>query len=65
MDGTGNGIFNDESDRIVLDWDLDGMIECEDKNGMRPLYEPFGIGGEIYRVTDCDPRGRRMVLRKQ
>ncbi|MFC1738670.1 TlpA family protein disulfide reductase [Planctomycetota bacterium] len=65
MDNTGNGIFNDESDRIVLDWDLDGMIECEDRNGMRPLYEPFGIGGEVYRVTECDPRGRRMVIRKQ
>ncbi len=65
IDNSGNGIFNDEDDVILLDWDLDGKIDGSHRaDDERPLYSVLELRGGKYRVEEFDASGRRMVLRR-
>lgn len=66
IDNTGNGIFNDADDVILLDWDLDGKLDgSHQAKDHRPLYSPLELPGGRYRVAEFDTPGRRMALRRQ
>ena len=66
IDNSGNGIFNDADDVILLDWDLDGKIDgSHQADDDRPLYSPLELPGGRYRVAEFDTPGRRMALRRQ
>jgi len=66
IDNSGNGIFNDDDDVILLDWDLDGKIDgSHQADDDRPLYSLLELPGASYRVAEFDAQGRRMVLRRQ
>jgi hypothetical protein len=68
IDNSGNGIFNDDDDVVLLDWDLDGIINGSHQAGAgddRPLYSVLQLPGGAYRVVEFDAAGRRMVLRRE
>lgn len=66
IDNSGNGIFNDDDDVILLDWDLDGKIDgSHQADEDVPLYSLLKLPGASYRVVEFDVPGRRMVLRRQ
>jgi len=66
LDNSGNGIFNDDDDVILLDWDMDGKIDGSHRaDDDRPLYSLFELPGGKYRVVEFDAPGRRMILRRQ
>ncbi len=66
IDNGGNGVFNDDNDVILLDWDLDGMIDgSHSADDDRPLYSLLELPGGSYRVVEFDAPGRRMVLMRQ
>ena len=66
IDNTGNGIFNDADDVILLDWDLDGKLDgSHQAKEYRPLYSLLELPGGSYRVAEFDAPGRRMMLRRQ
>jgi len=66
IDNSGNGIFNDNMDVVLMDWDLDGRIDgSHQADDDRPLYSVLELPGGKYRVVEFDPPGRRMVLQRQ
>lgn len=66
IDNSGNGIFNDDDDVILLDWDLDGKIDgSHQADDDRPLYSVLELPGGKYRVVEFDAPGRRIVLQRQ
>lgn len=65
IDNSGNAIFNDDDDVILLDWDLDGKIDgSHQADDDRPLYSLLELSGGLYQVAKFDAPGRRMVLRR-
>ena len=65
IDNSGNGIFNDDDDVILLDWDLDGKLDgSHQADDDRPLYSSLELPGGLYRVVELDAVGRRVVLRR-
>jgi len=65
IDNSGNAIFNDDDDVILLDWDLDGKIDgSHQADDKRPLYSSLELPGGLYQVAKFDEPGRRMVLRR-
>jgi|GEM_PF-7113172 len=65
IDNSGNAIFNDDDDVILLDWDLDGKIDgSHQADDDRPLYSSLDLPGGLYQVAKFDAPGRRMVLRR-
>lgn len=65
IDNSGNAIFNDDDDVILLDWDLDGKIDgSHQTDDDRPLYSSLELPGGLYQVLKFDEPGRRMVLRR-
>ena len=65
IDNSGNGIFNDDDDVILLDWDLDGKLDgSHQADDDRPLYSSLELPGGLYRVVELDEVGRRVVLRR-
>jgi len=66
IDNSANGIFNDDDDVILLDWDLDGKIGgSHQADDDRPLYSVLELPGASYRVAKLDAQGRRLVLRRE
>jgi len=66
IDNSGNAIFNDDDDVILLDWDLDGEIDGSHKtDDDRPMYSLLKLPGGSYRVVEFDEPGRRMVIRRE
>ena len=66
IDSSGNGIFNDNMDVVLMDWDLDGRIDgSHQAEGDRPLYSVLELSGGKYRVVEFDAPGRRMVLQRR
>ena len=65
LDNTGDGIFNDREDVILMDWDLDGKIDGSHQADEEvPLYSLLELPGVSYQVVEFDPPGRRMVLQR-
>jgi uncharacterized coiled-coil protein SlyX len=63
LDTTGNGLFNDAEDVILMDWDFDGGIDGSYQgNGKRGLYSVLELPGVKYRVTEIDEAGRRLTI---
>jgi hypothetical protein len=63
LDSSGNGLFNDADDQILMDWDLDGVIDgSSDAGGERELYSDIELTGGKYRITEIDPSGRHLTL---
>lgn len=66
IDNSGNGVFNDDDDAILLDWDLDGKLDgSHQANEELALYSLLKLHGASYRVAEFDAPGRCMVLRRQ
>jgi hypothetical protein len=64
IDQTGNGIFDDSQDVLLLDWDLDGKINgSHQADEDVPLYSLLELPGATYQVAEIDPAGRRMILK--
>ena len=61
IDGNCNGIFNDSSDIVLIDRDLDGKIDstAEQRIG---LLEELHLPGAIYKIKEIDPAGRNVIL---
>jgi len=65
IDNTGNGVFNDDDDVILMDWDIDGKLDgTHQANEHRPLYSLLKLRDVSYRVVQLDAPGRHMVLRR-
>ena len=64
IDQTGDGVFNDSEDVLLLDWDLDGKINgSHQADEDVTLYSLLELPGATYQVAEFDPAGRRMVLK--
>jgi hypothetical protein len=63
LDSSGNGLFNDADDEILMDWNLDGVIDgSSDAGGERELYSDIELPGGKYRITEIDPIGHHLTL---
>jgi hypothetical protein len=66
IDNTGNALFNDDDDAILLDWDLDGALDgSHQADEDQPLYSALELPGGTYKVAAFDPAGRKMIIRRQ
>lgn len=63
LDTSGNGLFNDADDEILIDWDFDGTIDGSSRaKGARDLFSVLDLQTEKYRITEIDPAGHRLTL---
>ncbi len=61
LDSSGNGLFNDADDEILMDWDLDGIIDSSSDEA-RDLFTDIDLPGGKYRITKIDPAGHNLTL---
>jgi hypothetical protein len=63
LDTTGNGLFNDSDDVILMDWNFDGGIDGSHQAGeKRGLYSVLELPGVKYHVEKLDEAGRHLTV---
>lgn len=62
-DANTNGVFNDASDLLLIDWNADGLFDGQTPTERIRLAEAVRVDGQAFRIEDVQADGSRLVLR--
>jgi thiol-disulfide isomerase/thioredoxin len=63
-DWSANGLYNDEHDKLMVDLNQDSNLSHSDSREIFGLNESLTIQKKAYKVSQIDPYGERLTLKK-